>query len=49
MHRLVSSSWVLGWSFNGSNLPGQADSQQGIAIRQATEDSETGHQCSYIL
>ena len=31
---------MFGWSVNGSNLPGQADSQQGITIRLA---GETGH------
>ena len=37
---------MLGWSVNGSNLPGQADSRQGITTRLA---GETGHRCSYIL
>ena len=36
----------LGWSVNGSNLPGQADSRQGITTGLA---GETGHRCSYIL
>ena len=31
---------VLGWSVNGSNLPGQANSQQRITTRL---DGETGH------
>ena len=37
------SAWhprMLGWSVNGSNLPGQADSQQGITTGLA---GETGH------
>ena len=37
---------VLGWSLNGFNLPGQADSRQGITTRLA---GETWHWCSYIL
>ena len=37
---------VLGWSVHGSNLPGQADSRQGITTGLA---GETGHWHSYIL
>ena len=44
--RPVSRPGVLLWPLSHSNLPGQADSQQGIVTRQT---SETGHQCSYIL
>ena len=46
IHRPVWHPWVLRWFLNASNLSGQADSQQGITTRQA---SEIGHQCSYIL
>ena len=46
IHGPVWHPWMLGWSVNGSNFPGQADSWQGITIRLA---GETGHWCSYIL
>ena len=44
--KLVWCSQVLGWSLNGSTLPGQADSQLGITAILATE---TGHWCNSIL
>ena len=46
IHGPVCRSQVRRWSVNGSNLPGQADSQQGITTRLA---GDTLHQCSYIL
>ena len=46
IHRPVWRPWVLRWFVNGSNLPDQADSWQGIYTRLA---GDTGHQCSYIL
>ena len=46
IHGPVWRPRMLGWSVNGSNLPGQADSWQRITTRLA---GETGHQCSYIL
>ena len=46
IHGPVWRPWVLRWSVNGSNLPGQADSPQGITTRLA---DETGHRSSYIL
>ena len=42
IHRPVWHPWVLGWSVNGANLPGQADSRQGITTGLA---GETGHRC----
>ena len=44
--KLVWCPRVLKWSLNGSNLPGQADSQQGIISRLVVK---TGHWCSCIL
>ena len=46
IHRPVWRPWVLRWSVNGSNLPDQAGSQQGITTGLA---GETGNRCSYIL
>ena len=46
IHGPVWCPLVLGWSVNGSNFPGQADSQQGITTGLA---GETGHWSSYIL
>ena len=46
IHGPVWRPWVLGWSVNDSNLPGQADSWQSIATGLA---GGTGHRCSYIL
>ena len=45
IHGPVWCPRVLGWSVNGSNLPSQADSWQGITTGLA---SKTGHWCSYI-
>ena len=46
IHGPVWRPRILGWSVNGSNLPSQADSRQGITTGLA---SETWHCCSYIL
>ena len=46
IHRSVWCSLVHEWSVNGSNLPGQADSQQWITTGMA---GGTGHRSSYIL
>ena len=46
IHGPVWHPRVLGWSVNGSNLPGQAENRQGITTRLA---GETGHRSSYIL
>ena len=40
IHGPVCHPRMLRWSVNGSNLPGQADSQQGITTGLA---GETGH------
>ena len=46
INRPVWCPQVLRCSVNGSNLPGQVDSQQGITIGLA---GETGYQCCYNI
>ena len=46
IHGPVCCPRMLRWSVSGPNLPGQANSQQGITTRLA---GETGHRCSCIL
>ena len=45
IHGPVWHPRMLRWSVNGSNLPSQADSRQGVTTGLA---GETGHWCSYV-